>query len=88
MSATATMPYFIKPSINLEAAEKKEAYERALLEINAILEGESHFVLKMVTINCLLKTHLPYYYWTGFLFGSSGKTDDRTLSRDFGVFAH
>lgn len=66
MSASAIMPYFIKPSINLDTAAKKEAYEQALLEINANLEGETHFIIKMVTINCLLKTHLPYYYWVGF----------------------
>jgi GAF domain-containing protein len=66
MSASAEMPYFIKPSVNLAAAEKQQAYEQALAAIYANLEGEHDQVLKMATINCLLKTYLPYYYWVGF----------------------
>lgn len=66
MSASATMPYFIKPSVNLDAAAKKAAYEQAQLEIRANLQGEDHMIMKMSTINCILKTHLPYYYWVGF----------------------
>jgi L-methionine (R)-S-oxide reductase len=66
MSASATMPYFIKPSQNLEPAEKLAAYQQASLEIDANLAGESDEVLKMATINCILKSHLPYYYWVGF----------------------
>lgn len=66
MSASAVMPYFIKPSVNLSTADKKVAYEQAIAEIDATLVGETNAVLKMVTINCLLKTHLPYYYWVGF----------------------
>lgn len=66
MSATQEMPYFIKPSINLDAEEKKARYEQAQLEIRANLEGEEQLIMKMVTINCILKTHLPYYYWVGF----------------------
>lgn len=73
MSASATMPYFIKPSVNLDAEAKKAAYEEALLDINANLEGESQMIMKMVTINCLLKTHLPYYYWAGFYIVHQGK---------------
>ncbi|MCB9352285.1 MAG: GAF domain-containing protein [Lewinellaceae bacterium] len=66
MSATAAMPYFIKPSVNLSREEKQAAYEQALAAIAANLEGEQDAILKMATINCLLKTHLPYYYWVGF----------------------
>ncbi len=66
MSATAEMPYFIKPSQALEGEEKIAAYESALQAIDANLAGESDSTLKMVTINCLLKTFLPYYYWVGF----------------------
>lgn len=73
MSASATMPYFIKPSINLGAAAKKEAYEIALAEIQAILDGEEQMIMKMSTINCILKTYLPYYYWTGFYLVHDGK---------------
>lgn len=73
MSASATMPYFIKPSINFDKAAKKEAYEEALADINANLEGETQMIMKMATINCLLKTHLPYYYWVGFYIVHDGK---------------
>lgn len=66
MSASAEMPYFIKPSLNLSVVEKQEAYEQALTAIAANVAGEKDRTLKMVTINCLLKTYLPYYYWVGF----------------------
>jgi len=66
MSASAEMPYFIKPSINLDANAKKEAYQEAISAIDANLKEETNPILKMATINCLLKTFLPYYYWVGF----------------------
>ncbi|MEM6770026.1 MAG: GAF domain-containing protein, partial [Bacteroidota bacterium] len=66
MSASATMPYFIKPSRNLDAGEKREAYRLAHQAIVATLGDEQDETVKMVTINCLLKTYLPYYYWVGF----------------------
>lgn len=66
MSASAEMPYFLKPSINMDAVAKKAAYEQAIAEIDATLVGETNTILKMVSINCLLKTHLTYYYWVGF----------------------
>lgn len=64
------MPYFIKPSLNLSEADKREAYEQAVQAIEANLEGEEDTTLKMATINCLLKTYLPYYYWVGFYLKS------------------
>ncbi len=73
MSATQEMPYFIKPSLNLETAEKRVAYEQARLNIRHTLADEDHMITKMVTINCLLKTHLPYYYWVGFYCVYGGK---------------
>lgn len=76
MSATAEMPYFIKPSQNLSPEEKKAAYGQALQAIYANLEGETDIILKMATINCLLKTYLPYYYWAGFYL----KSGERRLS--------
>ncbi len=66
MSASAEMPYFINPSKNLGQDEKIEAYEQAIQAIDANLMGETDQILKMATINCLLKTYLPYYYWVGF----------------------
>ena len=66
MAASATMPYFIKPSEKLSATEKQEAYAQARMAIRATLGDEQDRMVKMVTINCLLKTYLPYYYWVGF----------------------
>lgn len=66
MLATAEMPYFIKSSINIPTAKKWNAYAIAREQILATLGDEKNEVIKMVTINCLLKTHLPYFYWVGF----------------------
>lgn len=60
------MPYFIKPSRNLTAEEKRAAYQEARSAIMVTLGEEADDQVKMVTINCLLKTYLPYYYWVGF----------------------
>ena len=73
MSATQEMPYFIKPSKNLNVDEKRTAYEQAILGIDANLMGESNMILKMSTINCILKTYLPYFYWVGFYIINEGK---------------
>jgi GAF domain-containing protein len=73
MSASAEMPYFIKPSVNLNSEEKKAAYEMAVAEIDAILDGETNMVMKMATFNCILKTRLPYYYWVGFYIVNDGR---------------
>lgn len=66
MSASAQMPYFFKPSINMSLEEKTIAYEQAEQEIASILNGEASAILKMATINCIFKSHLTYYYWVGF----------------------
>lgn len=73
MSATQEMPYFINPSKNLDVDEKRTAYEQAALGIDANLIGESNVILKMATINCILKTYLPYFYWVGFYIVNDGK---------------
>ena len=73
MSATLEMPYFIKPSQQLSEAEKQLAYQEAISAIRANLMSENNLILKMVTINCLLKTYLPYFYWVGFYLVDSGK---------------
>ena len=73
MSASAEMPYFINPSENLSPSEKREAYEQAVQGIDANLYGETNMIMKMATINCILKTYLPYYYWVGFYIMNDGK---------------
>lgn len=66
MSATAEMPYFIKPSRQLSPDQKRVVYAEARQAILGTLGDEADEQVKMVTINCLLKTYLPYYYWVGF----------------------
>lgn len=73
MSASVTMPYFIKPSVKMSAGEKQAAYTEAIQGISANLFEETDPILKMVTINCLLKTYLPYYYWVGFYLVRNGR---------------
>lgn len=53
-------------STNLSAQEKEKVYEKAKAEISALLKGESNMILKMASINCILRERLPYYFWTGF----------------------
>ncbi|MEL7377194.1 MAG: GAF domain-containing protein [Bacteroidota bacterium] len=73
MAASASLPYFAQPSVALSMEEKQQAYQQATTEIAAILAGESDPMVKMVTINCLLKTHLPYYFWVGFYLVKDGR---------------
>ena len=73
MSASEQMPYFIKPSVNLSKVEKEEALQTACDAITDTLEGEGDVILKMATINCLLKTYLPYAYWVGFYLYRDGQ---------------
>ncbi|MEM0993586.1 MAG: GAF domain-containing protein [Bacteroidota bacterium] len=73
MSATAAMPYFIKSSKNLSESEKHTAYQNATEAIELNLAGESNIIVKMSTINCLLKTFLPYFYWVGFYLVDHGR---------------
>lgn len=66
MSATAKMPYFIRPSANLSPAVKRAAYVELRAAAQATLYGETDRVVKQATLACLIKTYLPYAYWAGF----------------------
>jgi len=66
MSASATMPYFIKPSVNFTELEKHEAYDQVIKGTLSQIDENTSDIAKMSTINCMLKTHLPYAYWAGF----------------------
>lgn len=50
----------------MDSATKKIAYEEAVKKLTALLENEDDVILKMATINCILKDELPYYFWVGF----------------------
>jgi GAF domain-containing protein len=67
------MPYFIRPSINMDKTAKTAAYQLAVEELNALLAGETDPVLKMASINSVLKSHLTYYYWVGFYLVRDGR---------------
>src|SRR5204863_6766706 len=60
-------------SINLPSEEKEKAYKEAINEINVLLKGETHLILKMASINCILRENLPYYFWTGFYLVHNGE---------------
>ena len=66
MSATAQMPYFVKPSRNLAPDAKRAAYVELRAAARATLRGVTDRVVRQATLACLLKTYLPYAYWAGF----------------------
>ena len=53
--------------------EKKSAYEDAIRQLDSLLAGESHVIMKMATINCVLREALPYYFWVGFYLVHDGE---------------
>lgn len=59
-------------STNLSSTEKELAYEEAFAQLQSILKDEEHTILKMATINCVLRQALPYYFWTGFYLVHKG----------------
>ena len=66
MHATAELPYFARPSQRMTAAEKAAAYELVRTQLRAVLSPEASRTVRMVTINCLLKTAMTDYFWVGF----------------------
>jgi L-methionine (R)-S-oxide reductase len=57
----------------LSPAEKAGAYTDAIRQLDSILAGETHLILKMATINCVLREALPYYFWVGFYLAHDGE---------------
>lgn len=56
----------------MDTKEKKKLYKLATKQIDSLLENESDMILKMATINCILRENLPYYFWTGFYLADNG----------------
>jgi len=75
VSDVQNMPYFIKPSLNFSKEEKVEAYEAAIKGIDASIKKDDHRIMKMATINSILKTYIPYYYWVGFYIVRNGRLE-------------
>lgn len=57
----------------LTKKEKEIRYKAAQNDLAAILQNENEVILKMSTINCILRTYLPYYFWTGFYLVNNGE---------------
>ena len=53
--------------------DKLRAYEDAEGQLDSLLAGESHLILKMATINSVLREMLPYYFWVGFYLVHEGE---------------
>lgn len=60
-------------SKNLNSLQKRGAYEIANKQLYELLREEKNLILKMATINCILKENLPYYFWTGFYLVDNGE---------------
>ncbi|WP_040396384.1 GAF domain-containing protein [Aquimarina agarilytica] len=53
-------------TIKLQTEKKINSYKTAKKQLDALLENETDTILKMATINAVLKQQLPYIYWVGF----------------------
>lgn len=53
--------------------EKESCYTIVIKQIDSVLQGETHPILKMATINCILKENFSYYFWTGFYLVDSAE---------------
>ncbi len=71
--ASELMPYHFNPSENMSEEDKESVYKRVITELKALLLGETDVILKMCSINCLLKSNLTHYYWVGFYCVNDGK---------------
>jgi L-methionine (R)-S-oxide reductase len=52
---------------------KHLVYQKAIAQVDAVLEGETNMILKMSTINAVIKEHLTYCYWVGFYCVNEGE---------------
>jgi len=44
-----------------------------LIGLDSVLKNETNLILKMATINCILREALPYFFWTGFYLVEKGE---------------
>jgi len=57
----------------MHSKAKEKSYQEAVKSLDALLEHETNLVLKMATINSVLRDALPYYFWTGFYVVENGE---------------
>ncbi|HKC05069.1 MAG TPA: GAF domain-containing protein [Patescibacteria group bacterium] len=60
-------------SKNLSTLEKEKIYKETLIGLDSVLKNETNLILKMATINCILREALPYFFWTGFYLVEKGE---------------
>ncbi len=48
-------------------------YEEAIISLSALLKGVDNHISKMASINEVLKSQIPYYYWVGFYLAEEKK---------------
>ena len=53
--------------------DKESAYALSQDQLDAILAGINDRTAIMATINCVLKTNFPYYFWVGFYMNRGEK---------------
>jgi len=71
--ASDLMPYHFNPSENMSKDDKESVYQRVITELQALLHKETDVILKMCSINCLLKSNMTHYYWVGFYCVNNGR---------------
>lgn len=71
--ANTQMPYFFNPSLQMNPDEKKEAYTLSIAQLDALLVDETDVILKMASINCVLRSNLTHCYWLGFYCVNDGQ---------------
>lgn len=59
--------------------QKQETYTQVKREIEAVLEGETNRLARMVTIVCLLHQAFDYYFWTGFYLVDDAKDEELVI---------
>ena len=50
----------------MDSTTKKQAYRNVIKALHSLLNSEDDEVLKMATVNGVLKTYFPHYFWVGF----------------------
>ena len=50
----------------MDSQSKREGYEKALLKITAMLDGETDTIAQMASVSAILANQFEAFYWTGF----------------------
>jgi GAF domain-containing protein len=50
----------------MENNTKIRKYQESIADLDSLLENETDMILKMASINSILKNNFEYYFWVGF----------------------